>query len=323
MQRNNAERNGTYGLGLSVNTVRRVREMLNATFNFAKEQDLIPDNPVKGTWVPPPPPSDVNPMTVGEAWAFSSVREMYWYGDALWFDLQTGLRPEELMALIWDDIDFGEGELRIERACKWENGRFTGFGPVKSLRSARKIELSEEHLDFLKARLEQQKEHIRSWTGAGKAYGEPMVAEWLKSAQKNYRHNYANTGLIFPARSGDVPNMDSPRKNFKAMLRRAGFPEKRLSIRWYDLRHTHATLLLTAGRPPHEVAARMGHTVDELNRTYAHVLPNRQRSASKLFLGLVPLDPPSSFTPEDVEQILRQVMSQANEEMMKSILRFS
>lgn len=144
MQRNSAERNETYGLGLSVKTVRRVREMLSATFNFAKDQDWIPDNPVKGTWAPAPPPSNVNPMTVDETWAFSSVREMYWYGDALWFDLQTGLRPEELMALIWDDVDFGKGEIHIERACKWENGRFLGFGPLKSLRSdtSRKLKVS-------------------------------------------------------------------------------------------------------------------------------------------------------------------------------------
>src|SRR5947209_6540094 len=157
----------SYGLGLGVNTVRDIRSGLSAAFNFAVDEDLILKNPVKKTVVPPPPLSAVNPLTIEEAWAFVSVKDLYWYGDAFSFQLQTGLRPEELIALIEDDIDFDKGELRIERACKWVGNVFTEFGPPKSRRSYRVIKLAPEHLEFLKTHLEKQKRHVRERTNAG------------------------------------------------------------------------------------------------------------------------------------------------------------
>jgi integrase len=43
-------------------------------------------------------------------------------------------------------------------------------------------------------------------------------------------------------------------------------------IRFHGVRHTHATLLLNAGRPPHEVAVRLGHSPQMFMSTNAHVL---------------------------------------------------
>ena len=52
-------------------------------------------------------------------------------------------------------------------------------------------------------------------------------------------------------------------------------------VRFHDLRHTHATLLLKAGTPPHVVSQRLGHsTVAFTLQVYAHVLPGQQREAA-------------------------------------------
>jgi integrase len=59
-------------------------------------------------------------------------------------------------------------------------------------------------------------------------------------------------------------------------------------IRLHDLRHTHATVLLTAGVPPHIVSQRLGHASPVVTMTiYAHVLPGSQRDAANLFARLV------------------------------------
>jgi integrase len=51
-------------------------------------------------------------------------------------------------------------------------------------------------------------------------------------------------------------------------------------IKFHGCRHTVATLSLQAGTPPHVVAAKLGHSVMELMRTYAHALPGQQQDAA-------------------------------------------
>jgi integrase len=59
-------------------------------------------------------------------------------------------------------------------------------------------------------------------------------------------------------------------------------------IRLHDLRHTHATILLTAGVPVHVVSQRLGHASAVVTMTvYAHVLPGSQRDAADRFAALV------------------------------------
>jgi integrase len=55
-----------------------------------------------------------------------------------------------------------------------------------------------------------------------------------------------------------------------------------------DSRHTHATVLLTAGVPVHVVSQRLGHASAVVTMTvYAHVLPGSQRDAADRFAALV------------------------------------
>jgi integrase len=59
-------------------------------------------------------------------------------------------------------------------------------------------------------------------------------------------------------------------------------------IRLHDLRHTHATLLLSAREPVHVVSQRLGHASAVVTMTvYAHVLPGSQRDAANLFARLI------------------------------------
>jgi integrase len=59
-------------------------------------------------------------------------------------------------------------------------------------------------------------------------------------------------------------------------------------VRLHDLRHTHASLLLSAREPVHVVSQRLGHASAVVTMTvYAHVLPGSQREAADLFARLV------------------------------------
>jgi integrase len=92
--------------------------------------------------------------------------------------------------------------------------------------------------------------------------------------------HWQNNDLVFCTEAGtpvDVNNLT--KRHFKPALRRASLPE---TIRLYDLRHTCATLLLSAGENPKVVSERLGHASVKLTLdVYSHVLPNLQVSASE------------------------------------------
>jgi integrase len=65
-------------------------------------------------------------------------------------------------------------------------------------------------------------------------------------------------------------------RSFKPLLKKAGLPD----IRFHDLRHTFATLMLQNGEHPKVVQEMLGHaTIAITMDTYSHVLPNMQRDA--------------------------------------------
>ena len=91
------------------------------------------------------------------------------------------------------------------------------------------------------------------------------------------RKAYENHGFLFTGRGGrpvDLKNISA--RHFKPLLKSTGLPP----IRLYDLRHTHATLLLTAGVPVHVVSKRLGHKSAKMTLdVYSHVLPGQQEEA--------------------------------------------
>jgi integrase len=74
---------------------------------------------------------------------------------------------------------------------------------------------------------------------------------------------------------------------FQRSIRRAGVP----AIRFHDLRHTHATLLLKEGQPVKVVSERLGHASPAFTMAvYQHVIPGMQAVAARAFAALIDLD---------------------------------
>ena len=107
-----------------------------------------------------------------------------------------------------------------------------------------------------------------------KPSGAPVRRE-IDQAGDLWREN----GLISP------PNQESPQNRhyitthrFKPLLKRAGLPQ----IRFHDLRHTCATLLLIKNINPKVVSEMLGHaTIAITLETYSHVLPTMQSEAAQ------------------------------------------
>ena len=84
--------------------------------------------------------------------------------------------------------------------------------------------------------------------------------------------------LVFPNKVGRPINRPNLlRRSFIPLLERAALPR----IRFHDLRHTAATLLLSLGEHPKVVQERLGHsTIAMTMDTYSHVMPTLQRQAA-------------------------------------------
>ncbi len=90
---------------------------------------------------------------------------------------------------------------------------------------------------------------------------------------------WRENGLIFASESGSpLSRQHVTAHRFKPLLKRAGLPE----IRFHDLRHTCATLLLSKNVNPKVVSEMLGHASIAITLdTYSHVLPTMQESAAK------------------------------------------
>ena len=154
----------------------------------------------------------------------------------------AGLRPGEMLALRWSDMDLEAGTLRINRVLS--DGE---FATPKTPRSRRKIELSNTARTALRTHRKRQLEERMKKAGLWKDHG-----------------------LVFPSTVGTPLSHRNVVRSFKALLKRAGLPA---GTRLYDLRHTCATLLLNGNVHPKYVQELLGHaSISQTLDTYSHVL---------------------------------------------------
>jgi len=242
--------------GLSARTVRYVHTTLHKALKQAVMDGLIPRN-VTGS-VKPPQPSreEMCPLTPEQAKLLLQLAHES--GDRLEalyvLAIHTGLRQGELLGLKWDDVDLEDGSLQVRRTLT-----ITKDGPVftspKTTGSRRSVKLTSNAIEVLKHHLERQ------------------LAETDRVGSL-WREN----GLIFASESGEPLNRHNlTRRSFKPLLKRAGLPQ----IRFHDLRHTCATLLLIRNVNPKIVSEMLGHSTIAITLdTYSHVLPNMRNQAA-------------------------------------------
>ena len=165
----------------------------------------------------------------------------------------AGLRQGELLGLRWEDVDLQNGTLQVRRALTTtkDGPKFTA---PKTPKSRRSITLTAGAVDA------PQWHHNRQ-------YKESAELEGL----------WQDYGLVFATRMGTPINRKRLHDCFKALLKSAKLP----NIRFHDLRHTCATLLLSQNVNPKIVFEMLGHaTIAITLDTYSHLLPSMSGHAA-------------------------------------------
>jgi integrase len=241
--------------GLSPRTVQYVHVTLHKALKQAVRDGLIPRNATEAVKPPQVRREEIRPLTPEQVKVlFEAAR-----GDRLEalyvLAVTTGLRQGELLGLKWDDVDMQAETLQVRRTLTRAKG-----GPVlsapKTKGSRRTVKLSQTALEALRRHLARQLEEI-----------DRVGSLWREN------------GLIFASEIGEpLSRQYVTAHRFKPLLKRAGLPE----IRFHDLRHTCATLLLSKNVNPKIVSEMLGHaTIAITLDTYSHVLPTMQESAAK------------------------------------------
>ena len=241
---------------LSAKTVRHVHQVLSSALNQAVKWRLVVQNPCSLCELPRRVRKEMLCLSADETKLFlEKARDDKWYL-AFLLALETGMRPEEYLGLKWSDIDFDRGFVTVRRALVWLKGGGWKFEEPKTSQSRRTISVTSSGLAALKRHKVVQAEHI------------------LKLGADYQKHD-----LVFASETGTPLLWRNLRnRHFKKILEHAGLPK---ALRLYDLRHTCATLLLSAGVNPKIVSERLGHASVVLTLdTYSHVLPNMQQTAT-------------------------------------------
>jgi integrase len=241
--------------GLSPYTVHTVHGIARAVVTWVLEKKLLSEDILRGVKLPKTPKVKPEYLNYEEMQDFFDEAPNYWYGNAFKLQFVTGLRNQELMALMWEDVDLENGKVQIRRACIW-GVKFRGFKGTKT-GEERTIALDTPAINLLKRVKAAQEAHIKLRRSSGLSYG--------------------NERLVFCTKDGRVPNIGVVRKCFKIILKKIGITRR---FRWYGARHTHATHLLdNQGANPRMIANRMGHSPEMLFRTYGHEMEGQQLEA--------------------------------------------
>lgn len=237
---------------LSPRTVRLTHTVLREALQHAVEWGMIVRNVADAT----KPPRAVRPQV--QVWDSDEVGQFLQAAateehNPLWLvAVMTGMRRGELLGLRWQDVDLTAGVLHVRHTLTVAKG-IRALTPPKTKSGRRTIPLPPSCLAALKAHRKVQ------------AAARLAALEW---ADRDAVFTASNGGWLDPG-------------NLSRAYDRLVVAAKVKRIRFHDLRHTSATLLLKQGVNPKVVSERLGHaTISITLDTYSHVLPSMQREAA-------------------------------------------
>jgi len=249
------EDGGVHGEPLSTQTVHYVHSVLRRALNQALKWGAVTRNVAILVDPPRVEKHTISVLTPEQGQRLLTTAAGHRLEALYIVALLLGLREGEVLGLRWIDIDFTAHTLRVGQTVQRVSGRLL-LAPPKTESSKRLLPLPMKVERALARHAERQEEERAAW-------GEGWNA----------------AGLVFPSTAGTPIEPRNLVRHFKTLLQRADLP----NIRFHDLRHGCATVLISQGVHPRIVMEIMGHSqISVTMNTYGHVLPETQREAARL-----------------------------------------
>lgn len=249
--------------GLAASTVRKVHAIVHKALHDAMRKRLVAVNVAARATPPPARAARAKERTIWTAeqlGVFLDALDGHQQQPILHTMAMTGLRRSEACGLKWSNVDVDAQTIDVVEGLTQTPGQLHTDRP-KSERGRRRVDLDDETTAILRAHRQAQVAE-RLLVGAG----------------------YRDQGYVFARPDGAPWKPDSIGQAYRRIVARAGLPP----IALHDLRHTHASLMLSEGIELTVVSDRLGHaTAGFTLTTYAHSLPGRQATAAQQTANLV------------------------------------
>ena len=237
--------------GRPVHVIRYTHRVLHAVFADAVKLGFISGNPAHFADVPVVEEAQdkMQIFSAAEYQQFIEACSDALYGALYLLGIKTGMRQGELLGLTWKNVDLERGEIRIMQQLSrfGQNGQRLVFAPLKTKYSRRTIKIGADLIGLLKEHCQTQHK-----------YKLVMGERW----QEN--------DLVFASSLGTHVDQRNMQRDFDRLLKSAGLPK----IRFHDLRHNAASLMLAGNVSPVSVSRYLGHSSPRITlETYAHLLP--------------------------------------------------
>lgn len=227
--------------------------VIHACLKAAVKWGRVGRNVADAATPPKPQRKEARYLTPEQAAELLKVAEGHWMEPILALALGTGIRRGEILALRWEDVDLEAGTAGVFRSLVPTKDGFRIQEP-KTARGRRTVALPPYVVQVLRRHRARQAE-----------YKAQLGSE------------YQDHGLVCAREDGAPRSPTSVTHALANLLAKAGRPQ----VRFRDLRHTHASMLLEQGVHPKVVQERLGHsTITVTLDLYSHVAPHLQAEAA-------------------------------------------
>lgn len=247
--------------GVGVSHIRYCHRVLHAALEQAVKNGMLGRNPAHGSTLPRLPYKEMQTLNEQQVVQFLVAASVSRYKVLYHLAVTTGMRYSELRGLSWSDVDWIKGTISVRRQIQDIAGKGSLAGAPKTHSGIRTVLLGESSLNALR----EQRQRVES--------------EWSEAGDR-----WQDNDLIFPSKNGTPFVTITVHEDFAYTLKAANLPK----IRFHDLRHTAASLMLNRGVPALVVAKILGHSNPTITLSiYAHSTVDMQAEAVSIMDGIV------------------------------------
>ncbi|WP_458117949.1 site-specific integrase [Bacillus sp. PK6-026] len=243
--------------GLTPEYIQYIHSILKSSSKVAVEWKYIKNNFMDHVKAPRRTKKNVETWSIEECNTFlNRMRQQKEHIFMLYYlALYTGMRRGEILGLKWQDIDFEDKRIYVRNSLYYVSGQGLVLQSTKTKSGNRNIAITKEDIGELKAyKIKKQ--------------------EQLLQVGMNLTGNH----FVISAFGGEPVNPNTIHKQFLYDIKLAGVKR----IRFHDLRHTHATIMLEIGENSKVVSERLGHANTSITLDkYSHVTQNLQKSSAE------------------------------------------
>lgn len=285
--------NVKYASGLKKSTLKNIMAVLTSSLKYAVvPSGFIQASPAAYLIFPKLPAAKATAeRTTISIEDFNKILERFPKGNsfryAMLISFYTGLRIGEVFGLTWQDIDFQEATINVNRLIyKRKNAWF--IGTTKTESSERIVSVGGTLIQELKDYYTLQKKNeleygefyfLQYMKESGKdEKGEPLIE--IVELQKSIPVEYEKIDLIFRKPDGELLTTESFKYAARVIHHELGLKD----FCFHSLRHTHATALIESGVNPKTVQKRLGHAkIETTLNTYCHDTEKMKEKAVDVF----------------------------------------